>query len=438
MKLKSNFSPRTKAPRPRPGRELGGLYDDEAVVQMAHEEAALGIPGGEWGDNTEVRTVEVIIESGRVAEGIVRHSLHSGLAGIERRLEELKPRYLGLLEAVLSFFARLKTARQDEEKIARLCAEEGLSLPLHSLRRLLLELTGLGLVGVGDLYFLSSAFEIFGLSNGRALSFLPLSQLEVAAISVVVAMLVLSRIGGHLLRGLSHLAERHSLARRDDLPEAEGLRVCLMTKVGALAVVLGGLITLVIGLAQVRATYFHNALIAVPNSLFYLIQVGVVVAAVAMSYAMAHPYDSEWRSVSWRLFVEGRSFRRSYGALAALVGSYNALLRERASYILTHEDWSLSLAAEVRRLVVLAARAYLIGQPEPTERHLIENLPETPVPLLVAEVGAQLEGWRSTLMVYEPLSMDAVEAAIGLDSDEEPEDEEKQYRLFDFLKGNGK
>jgi len=429
MGIRRRPSVETRSVSTSRSRSLGGLYEESAAVSMAAEDSALGILSERWGENTEPRVIEAVIESGQVSEAMVRHGLHSLLSQIEARLERLRARFGALKNSALLAADSYLAARKRKEEMVERCEREGLTLPLHSLRRRTLEVLGLMLLGVGDLIFVSSAFQIFGLSAKPV--FWHLNELQLAALSIVTVLLVVTRVAGHEARRLAHgfvnvEDEKADASRRARRRASTAFLLACATSLG-----LG-----TYGLTVVREVFFRDSSVAAPESMFYLIQVSVVLGAIMMSYTMAHPLDDEWRSVSWHARKEQLSHSIARFRAGRLAGLHNGLLRERASYILTHEDWSLALAAECRRLVILAARAYLAGQPEPVTEHLIAELPPVPVPFLVAETGAQLEGWRSTLMVYDELSVTEIDERLVPTESDEAKELDAQSRLFSLSDRN--
>lgn len=415
-------------------QSLAGAYSDQAAEEMAAEEGRAGFYTEVWGDNRAPRTVNVIRAGAEETEYLIRHSLHGVLQAIEGRLEKMLAAVGLKRAATMSSIDNLEQAVEAKGKVTERIESEDLPLPLHTKRRIVLEILGLALLGVGDLYFVSSAFQIFGLSDQRALPFLPFSQLQVASTSVIVATLLLTRLGGHVFRTLAHLIENWRVHRQSG---QQATRVLVRTAATAvvLAASIVGLVLLLCGLGSVRESFFVMSGERVSGSLFYLIQGGVTLAGVVLSYVMAHPFDQEWRSVTHRVQSAVKRLGADYGALAGLVGSYNATLRERIGVILEHEDWSVATVNDARRQFELVARRTQLAQPEPVEGLLFGELAPPATPLLVAEVGAQLEGWSSTLKVYPELDMAEVDKRLAGVAES---DAAVQGELFDILSKGGR
>ena len=170
--------------------------------------------------------------------------------------------------------------------------------PEHNWRRTVAEFFVLGLLGFGDLLFTSTAFEVFGLSD-QHLGFLPFNELELAASSTVVAMLLCTRLAGHKIREVGLLVEQtYSGGLLTEIDEGRTRRLQVRTwfAVGTTIVAILGAVVILVGLSEVRASYLLQSGIDAHFWQFMFVQAGIAAAGFALSAWMAHPYDREHRS----------------------------------------------------------------------------------------------------------------------------------------------
>lgn len=391
---------------------LRGTYSDESVETLATEDGGAQVFTTAWGTgNRASRAVDAINRGAEVSASLVSHELQGALAPLEENLERLGALGAGAEHDVLRAIDDVEAAEVDRERIAHACRAGDLGLPDHARVRELGEgavFTGLG---TGDLYLSTQTYEVFGLSD-RRFGFLPFNELQVAAGATVLALLVLAWLAGHQLRGVGYLLEAH----RPGLDDASRRRVRVRQwfMAGGSLVALGGVLGLLFGLSQVRASYLAQSGMDAHASQFLLIQLGIATAGVVVSLWMSHPYDRQWRSATRHAARAAKALAGAYSVFAGLVGEFNGLLRFRVAVMNQHCDWAVATVVDAARKGQMYARRVLLAQPEPTTDPLLpDTLPVPASPPLVAAVAEHRAGGGVMFKLYEPTSLARVEARLA-------------------------
>jgi hypothetical protein len=377
---------------------------------MAVEDGRAGFYTDVWGDeNREPRAINAVNLGSGVSTEIVGHELHGELAHVEADLEAIRPQ-VPLAEAtVVSRIQDLEADEHAQADLSQRCRLEGLTTPDHRLRRLLIELTLLALLGDGDVYFSSLAFQVFGLSDRRLVSFLPISELQAVAASVIVAMLIAVGIAGPRLTRFWHLLER---APSDD-QAVDRRRARLAAEVFFVLVCIGGALSTLVGVSGVRAAYLHAQGVAAHWGEFFLIQLGIAIAGLMLIAWLSHPYDREWRSTTHAVNRSASELARAYLVLTRLVGRFNGLLRSRDAIMAQALAHLLAITNHARQQDELYARRVQHGEPEPTTTRLLpDDLPQPSQPRLVSELTRHLAGKPSMFKAYKPLDLCRVESRL--------------------------
>lgn len=419
--------PRGVPPMPSPGRSsvgsltvgphqtLAGTYPDDVVEDLAAEEGQAHLFTGTWGKgNREPRTIHAINYGAETSTNLISHDLQDRLPEVERQLEEQSAQAAGAEEQVISDIDRVEATGDELARVREVCHEGELEVPEHHWRRSGGEWIAFGSLGTGDLYFTSTTFQEFGLSSRP--TFGPWSELDIVAMSVVAAMLLLTRLGGHLVRKAGYLTEQVSGGKVTEGVDERRIRVLTVrTWFTVVAAGLGliGALGILWGLSAVRASYLRQSGIDAHQGPFLLIQLGIAVCGFVLAYWLAHPLDAEWHSATFHDNRAVVALTNSYIVLAAIVGNFNALLRERDALLARHRDWGLATISDAARKGQMWARRVQLAQPEPTDEHLLPNdMPAPVVPPLVEEVNRYLVGEPAKFKPYKPLSLDRVERRL--------------------------
>jgi hypothetical protein len=397
-------------------QQLAGTYDDEAVEVLGTEDGRAQLFTDTWGTgNREPRVVHAVNCGGEVSSSLVSHDLHGSLAPLEQELETVAALAPKAESGVISAADMAESSDNDVAAVENACREEDLPIPEHSLPRRALEASGLGLLGIGDVYFTSIAFQVFGLSD-RNFGVLPFNELQLVASSTIVAMLLCTRLAGHATCQVGHLMEKTRSGRSGpDVDECRMRRLCVRSwfAAGSAVVAVLGALAVLVGLSEVRASYLVQSGIDAHQSQFLLIQMGIAAAGFVLSLWMAHPYDREYRSATRRQSQASRELEKAYIGFATLVGTFNGLLQFRAGMLAQHRDWIVAILDDARRKGLLYARRVQLAQPEATDERLFPaDLPAPRGALLVAEVNNYLAGLPTMFKAYEPLSMVRVQTRL--------------------------
>lgn len=400
-----------------PAQVLTGAYSDKAVEEMAAEAGRAELYTDTWGEsNREPREIHIVNQAAVTADCLISHQAEAELASREDALERLHPEATIVQDRVLDDIKSVETNGDELASVKEKCRQADLHVPEHHWRRMTAEIFGFVLLAVGDLYFVSTTFEVFGLSDKPLLGFLPVSALSVAASSVVIAMLLLTRLAGHLVRRIGQLIEETKAAQQQGATNATQLANKVVRSkflIGAASVsVFGAFITLY-GLSEVRASFLKQEGINAHQSYFLMIQAGVACAGLVLAYWMAHPLDAEWRSACHHYRVAVGSLTISYAQLADIVGRFNGMLRQRDAALIQFCNWTQAATSDAIRQDHLVARRIPLALPEPVQQQLLpDQLPEPPDPALAAVITDHLGGKPTYLKAYQPLSMERVEKRL--------------------------
>lgn len=404
---------RTRSPglRMRRSQDLPGTYPDEVVNGFAQIDSQARVSTTEWGDaaNSWPHTIDGTDASADTATDLVSVELQPVLASVEARLEEQKVQYPALEADAFTNLDAQEEAEIEQDRVVVEAREEGLTLPDHAWRRTLLEVLAFVTLAVGDLYFTATAFQVLGLSD-KQVGFIPLNELQLAATSVVSAMLVLTWIAGHLARGAAHElihTAKGSTGRRWGWVLA-----------AAFTVADGGAFLILNGLSAVRTAYLAQQGTKPEQNAFLSIQIGVAVAGVSMAFWSASPLHQKWRRVTHNLAKATKAARRACRKALEAAGEYNATTRERIALLHRHRAWSEGIRHDALRKDHLYGTMFRAAFSEPVADATLPAQMDGPDPsYLVTQIDALMAGKTSTLKNYPEIStarlharMDAVDA----------------------------
>lgn len=387
---------------------LAGAYTESDVLGFAAEDGRASAFTEAWGSgNSEPRVLNALNIGVGTSASLISHECHDELALIEADLERLDIEFLEVQDAVQESAQQLGEAREHRSALREDCLSGGLMLPNHHWRQGALEVLGLTALGVGDICLTSSSLEVFGLSGSR-LGFLPINELQLVAASIVVALMLLTRMAGHHLRELVRHIE--SFGQVDREPGAEHFtRRSRVRAYFSVAHSLGSVLAvfgLLLGISAIRTFYFEAEGISAHQSQFLMIQSGIALAGLALSYRIAHPFDQEWRSANLEVKRTQREFEHYFQTLIDVVGGFNGGLRVRHATLMQHRDWAMATKSDAERKGQIYARGVLLAQPEPTTDRLFEDeLPRPMTSLIVDEIDARDNSENRVLKRYEPIDL---------------------------------
>lgn len=359
------------------GMEYRGGYDDPTVEDIAVEDGRGSVPDpSTWGENTRLYALGMFLSAFPGLRHLVGHAYRDGAIPLEQEIEATVPAALTAEQDALDAIEGEAEARRQGVDLGRRIKQAGLVPPdMADIRRYVLKLTALV---VGDLTFIAVAFQVLGLSDRLLFGILPFSsELQIAALSSVLALLFLAHHAGENLVEISH----HNRRRRNAGAEAEP-RLGIGAYVAPGVWILGAVAVLV-GIAAVREAYLVARGTPAYTWVFVAIQGGVFCAALALSMSHAHPFTRDWARVTKRIRAATAAAGSSIEVHARLVGRVNGLI----------DQWNAMLAmagqhvrvgeADVARQIFAYLRRVQLSLPEPIHERLFPT--EIPAPEEVSD-----------------------------------------------------
>jgi hypothetical protein len=360
------------------GRNYPGGYPDPEVEDFAIEDgnAAVHNPAI-FGENTAPRVIEIINHAHDTDAGLIAHDYRGCVQPVAEKLEIALPEAKSAEQDVLDGLERERQTREKRIRLRHKIEADGLHV-LHTFAFAWLVLAMAGLF-FGDLPIISLGFQVLGLSDKPIIPGVAFSdELHLAALASVTALLILAHIAGHKLRLVVHDLERRRKATTDEV-KLELPRPSRMAMGIGVGCVLSALF-LLDGVSAIRVDYLRQRGIAAQSAAFIAIQIGVLSAALLLSYLHAHPYKREWADITRedkKVTAQARAKEQTHVSLVGKVNGLIDLLDTVEAQAGHHVGVS---ASDARRQGQLYPRRVTLSQPEPTiERLFPETLPEPTV-----------------------------------------------------------
>lgn len=392
--------------RIRRSADLPGTYPDEVVNGFAQIDAQARVSTTEWGapTNSWPYSVDGTNASADTATDLVAIEFQSELSGIEERLEEQWVEYPPLEADAFRSLDAEEEAGVERDRLVDRARDEGLALPDQAWRGVVLEVLVFITLAIGDLYFTATAFQVLGLSD-RPVGFLPLNELQLAATSVVSALLILTWIVGHLARGAAH----NVIHATKGTPR----RRLGWVLVGAFAVAGGGAFLTLHGLSAVRASYLSQQGTEPEQGAFLSIQLGVAIAGVSIAFWRASPLHQDWRRVTHNLAKATKAASRACRKAMHAAGEYNATTRERIAVLHRFRAWSEGIRHDALRKDHLYGTMFRAAFPEPVaDATLPARMAGPEESYTVKQIDSLLAGKTSTLKTYPEIDTARLRARI--------------------------
>jgi len=401
------------------GAALGTGYSDHAVVERAREAGQLGLQGPDWGDNrADLFLIREINDTSRVHEGVVGVDLAGRLAEREEQIERAAVAKEAAIHGAVEAVREKADATAETDRIRARISADQLAIPAERrsigwgpLRLPSAVAVVLAVIGGGDLVTIALGFQPFGLSD-QPIAGTPLTQLYLAAISSVVALLLLAEQLGVHLSLLSH-AVRH----RSDPDGAAGdesisprRRADEIDVAKAAGCAIGGGLVLY-ALSWMRTSYAAllsplAAHLAIP---FLLLQIGIFLAATIFAAHHAHPYAKHWTAAQQQLTAALREYTGAMAAATGAVAYYNSLLPGRDAEIAKALHLCSAVTEEAARQGKLAASTITLSQPEPVADRLFpDGLPAPTHTAYFDDLTGYSAGVPSPFRRYEPADLQAI------------------------------
>jgi hypothetical protein len=391
-----------------PGRPYGSGVDDATLDAIVARIGGASIHDNDlWGPNADqLHLLHEAMAAGEVNAHLIGHETRATLADLYREVEHALVHAQDVEQRAFADTDEHTLAAVEREELGQRIKDEGLAFPHWIAHSLLYALALLGLV-FGDLTFIATAFQIFGLSDAQLFGFIPFSDpLHVAASASVGALVVLAHVAGKRLREVGHDVDRRRRASdpnvRERLPAPSWFSAVIAFACIAGA---GGLLT---GIAMVRVGYLAATGVNAQAWSFALIQAGVFLAALALAIGHAHPHGREWIDLSRRTARAAKQMLASSAAHAETVGRVNALI-DQGNAILAQAGHHLGAStADVARQIARIGWMMPLYQPEPvSENRLLPDALPQPEELSRPETAAFLIGITG-LPVISRVSTDRV------------------------------
>lgn len=390
------------------GRDFVGGYTDAEVDENARKtgEASMLDPSYMGPNASDVWSLQEFVAALGVEANLIGHQMRFALASLYEGLA-------GLLTAAGENKAAAKEAIDDhfdkaekQEELSQKIKAEGLGFPHWVAHSLLYALALLGLV-LGDLAFISVAYQLLGLSDGRVFGIPYTDELHLAASTSVGGLVVLAHLAGKEIRGVIHTLGRRRLA---DEEERESLPQVSRPAIAIAAVYIAGAVVMLTAISVIRADYLKASGTPVESLPFAAIQAGVFLAALGLAIAHAHPYGRQWVDIGRHAARTRKQMIKACGENAEAVAKVNATI-DRGNALIAGAGHHFGAARHnVIRQCFRWAWGVLKSVPEPVadERLLPKELP-LPAPRSDAEVASLLVGITG-LPKVERLTTDEVTA----------------------------
>jgi hypothetical protein len=382
-----------------------GGYSDADVERRAHEDGNAAVHNPSiWGENTEPHGIHITNEAHGANADLIGHDLRAREQEVFDRLETDILNAKATEQDTLDTVERWREAAIDEVRLSHEINHGELSVPS---RRALVWITG-GLFGLffGELAILALSFEVFRLSDTPLLFGLKLTnELHLAAMTAVTALLILAHETGYKLLLIAYAVGRRRKAITTEA-KAKLPRPSIFDAAIALGCVVGAWYVLM-ALSAIRVDYLRSRGVQSTPGPFLLLQAGIFLAAVVLSYHLSHPYGRKWSSVTRRAERTKKIQKASEDLLIKQVGKVNADIDLRDT-LLSQAGHHVGVSdSNAERQNHLYARRAILSQPEPTtERLFPETLPEP-----VHRAGDGLKQFLigiTDLSTFEKLTTDTV------------------------------
>ena len=377
----------------RPGAYLGTHYPDDVLAGMAGEDGQREFSTPAWGANRELHGERSVSQAGVTGAVAVRLRADTQIGKVGEAYERAVQKFSagrtfaeGAQAAVAVESARLAAQRKK-------LADIGLDPPASTWRVTAL----LGVLGVGDLAMSSVAMMVLNISDHQFVSWLPFSELQVAAIPVVGGMLAAAHFLGESVKAHRYEPRPH-----------------LVIKVVGGAALLGGL-SLALSVAEIRAAFLTANGVPALSLPFIGIQLGLFGVAAAASAWAAHPFRAEWRQAARAARRAGRSYRSARRSAARLAGRVNRLVRRHRRLVAEAAAGVAAVLSDAIRQGHLYRWGHQHGLPEPVPEELHAGpvtQPELPGPVreLLLDYPDKIAP-GSNLAPLQPVTLDDLDAA---------------------------
>jgi hypothetical protein len=385
-------------------RTFGASYSDAELVERAQIDGGARLYTNHWGENRETHLANEVLSSAAVQQELLGHQLAGARLEIETELESRLPLILhGKQSAVLALraFEGAAMARRDlEQEIVD--SKVPLPHPNH-FRRLWLWVL-IVLLSFGELYVLSPAFQVLGLGDAPIGWYLPFNPQQIAALSSVVALIILSH----------GLGERRSASSVESAPPGRRIIDTAAHSSRGHRLHIAGVVALILGLTTIRELYFSAQVGGQPLAAigFLLLNIGVVLAVQHIARPDDRTLADRWHAALKHEQACAQAYHRELGKLTVVVGDYNKLVATRAAILGKYWHAIRATSEEARRQAHLIASSVRLAQPQVVVEKMfpdgVASTAETDLAHLLESELAELSK-DSPIRIYRTVTLDDIQ-----------------------------
>lgn len=365
------------------GEPFGSGYSDDDLRARAETEGKAQLYTEIWGENRPPYPMHEIVDSAGTTRSLQGHEMDAQRRVLEEEMQDRRPNISFLESTVITKIGDLELARCRKRWLEQTFEAEQLQRPQPQPGRRWLSLALMAGLAAGELYLLSPAFQVLGLSDQAFVGWLAFNPQNLAALSSVVGLLTLAHAS----------AKVEPTEVEDEEDPSRAWRVQLATSSAGHRILMLAIAALLIGLATVREAYLAatdkgNLWIGLG---FVLLNLGMVIAARSASRPDSRPYAAEWRSALDDVATAEEDYSEIRERYDTAVGGYNNRVVAREALFSQYGHALAATGSDAERQVHLTASHTRLSQPEPvTERMFDDQLPTPSDSQLQADVRAYL------------------------------------------------
>jgi hypothetical protein len=244
---------------------------------------------------------------------------------------------------------------------------------------------------------------VLGLSDTPVGWYLPLNPQQIAALSSVVALIVLAHA----------LGERRSTSGTELAGLAQRPIEALAVSSRGHRLHIAGIVALVLGLTTIRELFFAQKVGGQPLAAvgFLLLNVGVVLAVQHIARPDDRTLAERWHAVLKQEQSCAQTYHRELEKLTTLVGEYNKLIAIRAALLGKYWHAMRAASEEAKRQGHLIASSVRLAQPQVVVEKMF---PEGVIPARDSDLCRLLESELaelskdSPIRVYRTITLDDI------------------------------
>ncbi|MFF1657769.1 hypothetical protein [Streptomyces sp. NPDC058255] len=352
--------------RTRPGTELATHYDDPTVTKMGARDSVAAAGGSRWGPNKVMWGLLAVLQTVVPHTTAIRIRLEERLIPIQVRYAKAQSRFDSAFNRASSAITSAAQEIAEHRSLNQTIADHGLRRPGSRWPSICF----LTLIVLGDLALTSVAMAVLGVSDHRFVSWLPFSELQVAAAPVVTGMVAAAHVLGEAIR-----------EHRDADQRIKG-HVKVIIVAG-----LGGALMLALGVAAIRSAFLRANGIEAMTLWFIALQLGLFLVATAISVHSAHPFGAQYRHQQRQLARAERHFHRQRKQAGHAAAEVNAVVAVHRGTVTAARSAVDAIAGDTVRASYLYLREIMHGLPEPTSDPVLDRgLPQTELPASAVEL----------------------------------------------------